>query len=200
MRYPLAGQQLAPGAASNDWLLVEAGFRGGSQPSTVATFGSYLGEYIANRPDLGQLAEGYAADVIPIQVPVLGAERTFIEKLLAIHAAATGDLERLQARHYYDVSCLVHHAAVQQCLNDVSRLQDLLADCIVVSNKHWGASLDPAALDLSSSPGLAPSGAILTVLQARWRDEESLYPRGQPSLASVLGTIGELRPRLRRSR
>jgi hypothetical protein len=43
MRYPLDGRRLTPGDRSEEWLLVEAGFRGGSHPSTVATFGSYLG-------------------------------------------------------------------------------------------------------------------------------------------------------------
>jgi hypothetical protein len=200
MRYPLDGGRLTPGAGSDEWLLVEAGFRGGSHPSTVATFGSYLGDYIAGRPELQPLATEYAGDVVPIHVPVLGVERTFIEKLLAIHTAAVDDLEKLQARHYYDLSRLVSHPDVDRCLGDPTMLQDLLAQAIAVSNRHWGATLDVATLDLGASPALTPTGQIRTVLEARWREEEALYPRGQPSLPSVLDVLAELRPRLRQAR
>jgi hypothetical protein len=200
MRYPLNGRRLPLAAGSEEWLLVEAGFRGGSDPSTVATFGSYLGDYIASRPELQPLATEYAADVTPIHVPVLGVERTFIEKLLAIHTAAVGDVEKLQARHYYDLSRLVSHPDVGHCLDDPKALQDLLAQAIAVSNRHWGATLDVATLDLSASPALTPTRQILTVLEARWRDEETLYPRGQPSLRSVLDVLADLRSRLQHSR
>jgi hypothetical protein len=197
MRYPLRAESLAARAGSDEWLLVEAGFRGGSQPWTVVPICSYVGEHIAARPELSELAAQYAADIVPVKVPVLGAERTFVEKLLAVHAASVGDLSNLQGRHFYDLSKLHRHPDVIRCLDHPDEFRSILGQAIAVSNAHWRTNLDPKVIDLAFSPALGPSPEVANALARRWADEETLYPRGQPPLSEVLDELANLRERLR---
>lgn len=198
MRYPLRGKWLAAGrAGSEEWLLVEAGFRGSSRPWTAAPIRSYVGEYIAGRPELVTIAVQHAVDVSSIQVPVLAAERTFVEKLLAVHTAALRDPATLQGRHFYDLSRLYRHRDVGRCLDHPDEFRSILGEAIVVSNTYWGAELDAETIDLGGSPALAPSPEVQGVLAQRWRDEETLYPRGQPPLNEVLQDIVKVRERLK---
>jgi predicted nucleotidyltransferase component of viral defense system len=197
LRYPLRKAELSPGATSEEWLLVEAGFRGGSRPWTSVSIRSYMGEYVSSRPELATVARQYAADVEPINVPVLSAERTFVEKLLAVHTAATGDWTRLQVRHYYDLAQLYrNHPDVRRCLENPIAFQTLLAEAVEVSNTHWGANLNIATLDLGRSPALDPPPELRRMVAERWRGEEVLYPKGQPPLAEVLDVLAELRGKL----
>lgn len=197
VRYPLRARSLGTGAGSDEWLLVEAGFRGGSHPWAAVPISSYVGKYIAGRLDLVGMAAQHAVDVTPIEVPVLAAERTFVEKLLAVHTAAIGDLANLQGRHFYDLSRLYRHPAVARCFDDPGEFRSILGEAIVVSNTHWGARLDAETVDLGGSPALALDLEVRNVLARRWRDEETLYPHGQPSLDEVLEDIAKLRKRLK---
>lgn len=197
LRYPLRNNKLSLGATSEEWLLVEAGFRGGSNPWTSVPIRSYLGEYLNSRPELSNVAHRYAADVEPIDVAVLGAERTFVEKLLAVHTAATGDWTGLQVRHYYDLAQLYrNHPDVRRCLENPIAFQALLAEAVEVSNTHWEANLDLASLDLGLSPALDPPPELRRMVAEQWRGEEELYPKGQPPLAEVLDVVAELRGKL----
>jgi len=198
LRYPIRGGSLEATAGSQEWVLVEAGFRGGSNPWSMVPIRSYVGEYISGKQHLASLAAEYVADVSPVDVPVLAAERTFIEKLLAVHTAAVGSVSSLQARHYYDLSKLLYHSDVIRCLNQPQEFREILSEAVGVSNAHWGTRLDPGTLDLSASPALTLGREVLDALTRRWPSEETLYPRGQPPLRDVLREIAQLREQLQR--
>jgi hypothetical protein len=197
LRYPISGATLAKGSPSQDWVLVEAGFRGSPRPMTTVPIQSYIGEYLDARTEQAALAREYASDVLPVPVPVLAPERTFVEKILAIHTVAVSEVGELQGRHYYDLARLYEgHPDVRRCLDEPGVFRELLAEAIGVSNLYYGQTLDLATIDLGESPALLPSEAVRQVLAAKWRAEASLYPRGQPQLAHVLATLGEIRARI----
>jgi hypothetical protein len=181
-----------------DFVKVEAGFRGGSRPYTPVTIQSHLGEYLSRDAKYSDFARDFADDVAGVQVPVLAPSRTFVEKILAVHSAATGNLSALQGRHFYDVAQLFEkHPDVKNCLETPRDFQELLSEAIDVSNRHYGAKLAIDTIELVDSPALLPSGEVLRELAARWRTEESLYPHGQPELNDVLRVIGEIREAIR---
>jgi predicted nucleotidyltransferase component of viral defense system len=197
LRYPISGATLAKGSPSQDWVLVEAGFRGSPRPMTTVPIQSYIGEYLEGRTEQAALAREYASDVLPVPVPVLAPERTFVEKILAIHTAAVSEIEELQGRHYYDLARLYEgHPDVRRCLDEPSVFRELLAEAMGVSNLYYGQTLDLATIDLGKSPALLPSQEVREVLATKWRAEASLYPKGQPRLEDVLVAIGEIRARM----
>jgi hypothetical protein len=189
MRYPFPS-----GDTVEDFIKIEAGFRGGSQPLQFATIRSLIGEHIGEDPLHAGLAHEFERDVTGVRVPVLAPARTFVEKLLAIHTAASGDIAKLQVRHYYDLAQLFQkHSDVKKCLQTRGEFRALLIEAIQVSNTFYDANLEVSSINIEQSPALTPSGELMRELSARWRTEESLYPHGQPQLLDVLATIAEIR-------
>ncbi len=195
VRYPLPGRKTAPGSESTEWVLVEAGFRGGSNPHRVTSITSYVADYVAaNPPSDPTFATDYAPDLEPVQVPALAPERTFVEKLLALHTGAQGDLGSLHSRHYYDVCQLFDRCeGVTDLFADPELFKELLADAVNVSNRFWNAALDPRSLRLSQSPALVLPAEIRTDLGPKWKADSNLYPNEQPSLENILARVAALR-------
>ncbi|HKR07731.1 MAG TPA: hypothetical protein VJS39_00960, partial [Gemmatimonadaceae bacterium] len=78
-------------------------------------------------------------------------------------------------------------------------INKLIVDAAVISNKYFGAQLDPEKLDLKESPALKPTVEQLRVLRQRYEQpsERSLYyRRDRLSFDEMMVKIGEIRAAL----
>lgn len=99
-------------------VLLEMGIRGGPEPRTVHAVRSMVADYaidvLKDSPDVW-------AEFVPVEIAVLGAERTLVEKLALLHGLC-GRLEEDPAalaragRHFYDVHQLLANAEVRHRL------------------------------------------------------------------------------------
>ncbi len=97
-------------------VLLELGSRGGAQPSAVHSYRSLIAEHAITA--LGESASTWEEFAI-FSVNVLAPERTLLEKLAAVHdAASRNDREALlkHGRHFYDIHRLLQNEQVTGAL------------------------------------------------------------------------------------
>ena len=198
LRYPIPGRQSTRAGSSNNWLLIEAGFRGGALPHARRDLTSLLAEFIRTQPNVLDPVQ-YAADLSPFQMDLLSPERTFVEKLLALHELMSqGDdgARQVRTRHYHDVVQLYAHSSeVRKCIAS-DEIGPLIREAIAVSNKYWGAQLDPDTLDLCASPALQPTKSQARILRASYASERALYYRDPLQFDDILAIVDEIRASL----
>lgn len=192
MRYPLPGRRASREGPNTDWLLVEAGFRGGAQPHARRPLTSLVAEFVDTQPAARAALEPYAADLTPFEMDLLKPERTFAEKLLALHVGMSdGDdgARLVRTRHYYDIAQLFGRSGdVRDCLAR-GELAPLVREAVAVSNTYWNANLDVDALDLRKSPALHPTPAQICVLTASYESERALYYRDRVPFDDILAAM-----------
>lgn len=195
LRYPLLGRAVGRTAANTDWLLVESGFRGGVQPHARRLLTSLLAEFIETQPAARMTLEPYAADLVPFEMDLLKPERTFVEKLLALHGwmskGAAGARE-VPTRHYYDVAQLFARSEDVQGSIASGEIWPLVREAVTVSNTYWGAELDPDVLDLRQSPALRPTDEQVGILRASYASERALYYREALAFDTILDIMGNI--------
>jgi hypothetical protein len=195
LRYPLPGHNAGRQALNTEWLLVESGFRGGAQPHTRRSVNSMLAEFITAQPEALLSLETYAADLLPFDMELLKPERTFVEKLLAVHgwmSNGNDGVRDVRTRHYYDLAQLYTKSDdVRACIHS-GEITELVADAIAVSNTYWSTQLDADTLNLRQSAALFPSDEQRRILRARYDAERDLYYRGAPAFDSILDIVREI--------
>lgn len=195
LRYPLPGRVVGRSAANTDWLLVESGFRGGVQPHARRLLNSLVAEFVETQPEARAALELYAADLTPFEMDLLKPERTFVEKLLALHgwmSNGSDGAREVRTRHYYDLAQLFTRSAdVRTCI-ERGELGPLVRDAVAVSNMYWGAQLDADTLDLRQSPALRPTDEQRRILRARYADERALYYREVPAFDAILDIMDRI--------
>jgi hypothetical protein len=167
------------------------------QPHSTRRLSSLIAEFIESR-DLPPQLQPFAADLAPFDMDLLKPERTFVEKLLALHVSMSDpDLVHLvRTRHYYDISRLATASEdVKTCLA-TGEFSLLLGQAIEVSNMYFGAGLDAKTLDLNQSPALNPSDAQLRSLRSSFEADRALYFRETVSFDDILTQVQGLRGRL----
>jgi hypothetical protein len=192
LRYPLPGQRATRGGANTDWLLVESGFRGGVQPHARRLLTSFVAEFIETEPAARAALEPYAGDLVAFEMDLLKPERTFVEKLLAIHQQMShGDdgAREVRTRHYYDLAQLYARSDdVLQCLAH-GEFPSLVREAVEVSNTYWDVGLDADTLDLRRSPALHPTATQIRILKASYDAERTLYYRNRVPFDEILMTM-----------
>lgn len=195
LRYPLPGRVTGRTAANTDWLLVESGFRGGVQPHARRPLTSLVAEFIETQPEARAALEPYAADLAPFEMDLLKPERTFVEKLLALHGWMSNGPEgvrEVRTRHYYDLAQLYSRSDdVRACIAN-GELMPLVREAVAVSNTYWGTQLDADTLDLAQSPALRPTEEQVRILRASYSGERALYYRNVVSFDEILATMGDI--------
>lgn len=198
LRYPLPGQEVQVRGPAAGWLLVESGYRGDPHPHVRRPLRSLIAEFLESEPAARAALGEFEADVAVFEMEILKPERTFAEKLLALHVDMACGVEgaaRVRTRHYYDVAqLLVKSEDVQKCLAG-GGLRDLVRAAALVSNTFWKTKLDPETLDLRESPALAPTADQIAVLRANYEspNEQSLYFRDPVPFLEILGRLERLR-------
>jgi hypothetical protein len=132
---------------------------------------------------------------------LLKPERTFAEKLLGLHVEMSKGLEgaqRVRTRHYYDVAQLFTRSADVRTSVESGTFDAFVHEAAVVSNRYWGAGLNPEAIDLRESPALRPTAAQAALLTRQYDNplERALYYRERPSFPAMLQIMGAIADRL----
>ena len=201
MRYPLPRTPISVRGPTADWLLVESGYRGGVEPHASRSLTSLVAEFLDSEPGAKAELVAYAADLTPFAMDLLKPERTFAEKLLALHVAMSNGVEgarTVRTRHYYDVAQLFTRSADVRASVTTGEVHALLRAAAIVSNTYWGTSLDPELLDLRKSAALDPSVEQVRVLSAQYENliERALYYRTWVSFADILQGVHAIREAL----
>ena len=201
IRYPLPSRATAAGLTSSDWVLVEAGFRGGPQPHENRPIGSLIAEFLVNEPGAAGVIKDYSQDSTSFGMDALKPERTLAEKLLLLHERMSRGVEgarKVPTRHYYDTAMLWERSPeVRRCVES-GAIAELVREAAVISNTYFGAGIEVTRLDLRSSRALDPDPEQVAVLRARYDDplERALYYRERPLFDRLLQMIAELRQAL----
>lgn len=201
LRYPLPGRQVTPRGPSADWLLVEAGYRGGARPHARRMLSSLVAEFVATQPAARAELAAYAVDLGPFEMDLLKPERTFAEKLLALHVNMVGGVEgarRVRVRHYYDVAQLFVRSDDVRASIGSGEFGHLLREAVIVSNTYWGTAIDPETLNLRASPALSPSAEQARVLASQYESpaERVLYYREWMPFTEIIRRLDGIRQAL----
>lgn len=111
-RFAYSGRAMA---IASSGVLLELGFRGHPEPSVEREMTSYVAQYLS---DASISADFVERDSVTLSL--LTPERTLMEKIFALHVAATSppnteDLRRM-ARYYYDIKMLLDHEETRAAL------------------------------------------------------------------------------------
>lgn len=178
-----------PDSDLTDGVLLELGSRGGTHPSVEVSIRSMLADVAAEQ--LG--VDEYEWDEFaPFAANVLAPERTLLEKLSALHTAATTSDPRLAAmgRHLYDVHQLLGSDRVIGALDRLGRagVAELSADVYAHSRQAGFASVERPGSGYASSAAFATGNAGVAAAYAR---VGVLEYGSVPTLGDVLGRIQE---------
>lgn len=117
-------------------VLLEAGIRGGRQPSERKSVGCLLAEILQNAE-----ASGFE-DLEPFDIDVLHPGRTLMEKLALLHseigAGPAGQTAARHVRHYYDIHMLLGDDHALAVLRDRKEFQHILESIREVNAKWFG--------------------------------------------------------------
>jgi hypothetical protein len=186
-----------PGVAAR--VQLEPGIRSGRLPCEVRTITSLVGEFLTET-GRGEMAE----DIAGFEMTVLGYERTFVEKMFALHDRVIrvqegGEPLGRDARHYADLYVLGGRDDVRAMLaSDESRT--IRADCHEKNLEYFKDTYrEPPGLSFAESPALFPPAELRAQIE---RDYETqcnvLFDEGEPypSFADVLACFAEIRDML----
>ena len=200
LRYSLPGQRASSSGPAADWVLVESGYRGGAHPHASRSLRSLIAEFLAVDASARGLFEQYRAELEPFAMELLKPERTFAEKLLALHANMVGGVDgarRVRTRHYYDVAQLFTKSEDVRDSIRTGVFGQLIQEAALVSNEHWGTRFPPS-LNVATSPALDPTREQVSILRTQYEGslERTLYYRGQPTFSWIVEQLHKLRDAL----
>jgi hypothetical protein len=154
LRYPTR-QALQP--LRHEGVLVEIGHWGGTYPHERHTVRSLVADH---GPALG--IDGLFEEFEPYEVEVLDPVRTAVEKLMLLHAAATGEAERrlAVARHYYDVWCLLQDDRIAGELADPRAVATMARDVETFTRAAGLPSRGRPTDGFAASEAFAPSAPV----------------------------------------
>lgn len=175
-----------------DRVLLETGYSDGHEPSEMVHISTYLGQ-------LEGVDQNAYADLKPFSVRALLPARTLVEKMCALHNAATNfnpvvhDESRL-GRHYYDIYNLLLHEPTRKRLSNRNEFLRLVVDVERISEEQYGSSATRPADGFAASPAFAlpnPPSEIRAWLEGRFNAARTLFPPGVPvpSFKQVLALI-----------
>lgn len=170
-------------------VLLELGSRGGTHPSVQVSVRSMLADVAIEQLGVG---DDEWAEFAPFEANVLAPERTLLEKLSALHTAATTDDPRLagMGRHLYDVHQLLGSDRVLGALQKLGRagVVELSADVHAHSREAGFDYVERPESGYASSAAFTLENAGVAAAYAR----VSVLVYGPvPTLGDVLARIQE---------
>ncbi len=160
-------------------ILVEVGFRGGTQPTEICQISSFIGELLDKR-------EKSDKRYPPFDIRVLHYKRTLVEKLFALASAYSAKTLPKKTRHYYDVYCELRFGDLDKFIGS-SEFVALANDVGKHSLKNFGISQDLKAL-LESGAFKLIDKEYAEVFRG-YRNDSHLYFKGQPDFDLVYKTV-----------
>lgn len=132
-------------------VLLEMGIRGGEHPWEMMPAGCLLADVLK---DSGQDISDYE-DLQPVDVPVLQAGRTLLEKLAVLHTRlssdATADNCAKYGRHYLDIYQLLADARVLSMLDNRDEVELVIASVQRITNEFFRPRQDTITKEDSSA-------------------------------------------------
>ncbi|GGK54866.1 nucleotidyl transferase AbiEii/AbiGii toxin family protein [Nocardia camponoti] len=198
VRYHYPTHAAVPGGsepAITEGVLLEMGTRGGEAPAHRREIRSLIADFAT--VEFGDSQDTWE-EFAPFAVDVLAAERTLFEKLSALHDGAVRApdekaLDALQrnARHLYDVHCLLSDSAVLDALEDLGSVgvATLCADIDEHSERAEFSYTPRPETGYGLSPLLDPVMAGREALTAGYGRAMQLVYGVQPTLQQCLETI-----------
>ena len=134
-------------------------------------------------------------------VNVLAPERTLLEKIAAVHDAATrGDTDTLlkHGRHFYDIDRLLNTATVTEALDALgpTGFAELVEDINTHSDEagfSWSARPEGGYAD---SPAFDPDATVHGAISTGFEAAQGLIHGARISLDEVISTVQTNRERL----
>ena len=171
---------------------LEMGIRGGPHPIERRELDSILAEHLRH--------SGLENDELEtFQLDLLDYRRTFLEKLFAIHSAATRHLEgdagalNRQGRHYYDIYYLLaEDDVVAFAGSDDYRALAIEIDTLSQAD-FPGQHRAPVELRFSNSPALDPGSDIQAALALEYERNRFLYYGGFPTFDEIHARLDRYR-------
>lgn len=161
-RYPL---RTTEHTAITNGVILEMGSRGGPEPMERHSIRSIIANYAIST--LGD-PEDQWEEFAPFDVNVLGAERTLLEKLSAVHTTTSDPPRSIQSapagwgRHFYDIHQLLQSDETRAKLTDIGpdEVQRLILDIEQRSAAAgWNYAERPAD-GFASSPAFDPTAPV----------------------------------------
>ncbi len=164
-----------------DTVKIELGWRAKSAPSELRTIEPYLAD-IRMLLDESQLV-----------CTVLSPDRTFWEKVTALHAESFRDKpKQFFSRHYSDVAAMLRTRIGLEASRDLSMLDDVRVFKSIYYHAAW-AHYD---LAVPGSLVIVPGSSRIRELEADYRDMQQMFLHEPPSFATVIGQLAEFEAKI----
>jgi hypothetical protein len=171
-------------------ILLEIGMRGGPEPSRMCSVDSLMSRAL-------EAAGASAMSQSPaFPVRTLHYQRTFVEKLFAVHqavvrAASDDSALQRQGRHYYDLWCLWKQADVQAYAHS-DEFERVATEVAAIGERYWGKHHSaPEALDFGRSPAIRPDDALQARIAAAYDADRDLIFGAAPAFSEILKMLQE---------
>ncbi len=172
------------------FIKLEMGYRGGQTPNVTVHITSYLAEALVNA---GLKPDAYN-DLLPFEVKVLSPERTFVEKLFALHSAYELNEIEKRVRHYYDIYCLLSLSNVVSFIGTPDYIA-LKKDVYAFSKKNFRGSPLPDIHCLNASRFLSPAPDALTKIKTAHANSDLIFG-DKPLLEEIFKRIDSIKVKL----
>jgi hypothetical protein len=179
-------------------VLLELGSRGGTYPAGPHSYRSMVADYAIT--ELGENEDTWE-EFASFMVNVLAPERTLLEKIAAVHDAATrGNTDTLltHGRHFYDIDRLLSTPAVTEALDALGPSGFAgLVDDINTHSADAGFSWSPRPEGgYADSPAFDPDATAHGAISAGFEAAQGLIHGARISLDDVISIVQTNRERL----
>jgi hypothetical protein len=183
-----------PSPVITEGVLLEMGVRGGPEPNAVHALRSLIADHgievVGDSPDTW-------AEYAPVEVAVLGAERTLVEKLSLLHGRALRLDDEPEAligagRHYYDVYRLLVSPDVRRRLESLPGGVAALAEDIEARSQAAGLPSGPRPTGgFAISPAFSRNSPAGEEGHAAYQTAAGLIWGEIPTFDDCLGAVQE---------
>lgn len=188
--YPSSFKEYCPDCIKPE-ILLEPGYRGGSNPYSSKSINSLLADTILNQlnGNITDELEDYKADILPFTIKALNPERILLEKIDAIinlhkkNALASG------TRHFYDIYNLIKLDAVKALNANRSELTTILNDISAISQKYYGVKEPLTVETIKACNVFSRNYKELAILKKQYESEKDLYYISQSSFEEITRII-----------
>lgn len=158
-----------------------------------------IGPLAAWLPHEDHMIRSYAAEFFPAvfqqaecEVRVIGAERTFWEKVTILHQEAhrpTGNHQPSRySRHYYDLASMAQTPIKDRALQNAK----LLTEVVAFKQKFYPRGWARYELACPGTLKLVPTGKVLATLAGDYRAMANMIFGGRPAFDEILATLKAL--------
>jgi hypothetical protein len=172
-------------------ILLEPGYRGGSNPYSIKSINSLLANNILKQlnGNIPNELEDYKADILPFELKVLNPERIFLEKVDAIINLHKKNILESGTRHYYDIYNLIKLDSVKNLSKNKSELITILNDISAVSQKYYGIKEPLTIESIKSCNAFSVDYLGFSLLKKQYENEKGIYYKAQTDFEEMIKVI-----------